>query len=190
MTARQRAILETHLGESGAAVERIAQAYRSAAWEFVDAGPWLRQRAKSDIEKSRRHFEEQEKLARDLIASLDWREPHDGMSELSSRAGYSLGWSALREHLAWLADVARQEAETHRRRRGRPSETGWRNKLINRVWDAYPPARATRTRGGHFEETIEMLLKWIGDEPEDVHDVVVAALGGEIRARHQAIWGT
>jgi hypothetical protein len=77
---------------------------------------------------------------------------------------------ALRAHL---------EGTTPRpTRRGRKPEE-WRDRLIALVFNLYPPGLAAKTADGHFEETIGMLLGYLGVEVNDVHSVVLDAL-----ARH------
>lgn len=186
LTADQLRHLREHLAdEFGAAAADIAadiaKVYFNATGK-MNGDAWLRELRPKEANRFKDHFEGMEKQARSLISAMEWCEPHGPMSELTSRAGYSLSWGPLRQWLDMLADTAGAEAATHKTgRRGRPREV-WRDELIRDVRDAYPPGAAAKTRGGNFERTIEMLLEWIGARTEDVHDVILRALGGKNRA--------
>lgn len=179
LTERQRATLGDHVGDVEV-TDRIASAFRLAAQGMI-YGEWLREVGPPQIKRLRRHHMRTAKLARELVAALDFEAPHGPMSELTSRAGYELSWETLRRGLERLEEVAEAEAATQTsRRRGRPS-LAWRDELIRSVLDAYPQGEAMLGRGSHFERTVEMLLSWLGDKPADVHDVVVRAVGGKSR---------
>jgi hypothetical protein len=64
------------------------------------------------------------------------------------------------------------------KKRGRPSATLLRNKLIRDIYGCYPASeKGHKNEGSHFELTIGMILKWVEyPAPTDIHSVVIRAL--------------
>jgi hypothetical protein len=52
----------------------------------------------------------------------------------------------------------------------------WRDRLIATVYHAYPPGTAKLSVGGHFEDTVALLLDMLNQPVSDVHNVVLGAL--------------
>lgn len=65
-------------------------------------------------------------------------------------------------------------APQHRGRGRRRLE--WRDRLVAVMWHAYPAGVATKSVGGHFEETIEILLRFLDRDVANVHGVIIEAL--------------
>jgi hypothetical protein len=57
-----------------------------------------------------------------------------------------------------------------------PPVLGWREQMIAVVRAHYPPGRASVTRDGHFETTIELLLEYLGEGLEDLHIQILRTL--------------
>jgi hypothetical protein len=68
-----------------------------------------------------------------------------------------------------------------KRGRGRPGTTKLRNALIARIYGHYPMReKGHKTEGSHFEQTVQIILKWIEPSPpEDVHSAIIRALGAK-----------
>ncbi len=82
-----------------------------------------------------------------------------------------------------LKKIARDtyQAISPKRGRGRPKTTQLRNELIARIFEYYPKLeKGHKTEGSHFEKTIQMILFMIEPSPpEDVHSVIIRALGAK-----------
>ena len=101
-------------------------------------------------------------------------------SELPTGAFSSLAdldWSRIDTDLGRVIEAATAEAEGSARQKGagRPPDE-FRDELIAVIYSAYPPGEGTKSRGSHFERTVEMVLGYIGREVEDVHGLIVKAL--------------
>jgi hypothetical protein len=88
-----------------------------------------------------------------------------------------LDWTAFDDALATVINSTRREVAAARpgSKRGRPPEE-WRDRLITVVFSVYPVGAAMKTTGSHFEETVRMLLEYLGRELEDIHSVTLDAL--------------
>lgn len=63
---------------------------------------------------------------------------------------------------------------------GRPSKR-WRDELIYLTYRLYPNGVASKTAGGHFEQTVEKVLGYLNSSINDLHKVVIASIRrGEI----------
>ena len=51
-----------------------------------------------------------------------------------------------------------------------------RDQLITTTFEIYPPGEATKREDSHFERTVRLLLRYIDQEIEDVHSLVIDAL--------------
>jgi hypothetical protein len=88
------------------------------------------------------------------------------------------GYEIFQDRLDFLIHCAERDIESLRvrdGRKGRPSFE-WRDSLIATVFHSYPKGKATKTDGSHFQQTIELLLQFLGREVENTHDVLVDAL--------------
>ena len=63
------------------------------------------------------------------------------------------------------------------------------------AYDVYPPGTAKIRPDSHFERTVRMLLRWLGEIPADgqdysarVHEAVLAAIGSDGRYPTRDLW--
>lgn len=94
--------------------------------------------------------------------------------------GGGFDWTALDAALSAvtkMADLRARQAETvaGTRGRGRPTELE-RDLLIAVIRRAYPSGKLPRGVGAHFEETVALVLGWIGRSVEDVHKTAQRAV--------------
>ncbi len=59
--------------------------------------------------------------------------------------------------------------------RGTPRDVH-RDNLIAMIYSLYPPGAAKKTQGSHFEQTVEMVLQFVGRDIQNIHGLVLAAL--------------
>ncbi len=183
MTDEQEEHLLEHLKEgfekdtaaAAAMLKQIKHAHRYAA-QSIEYEAWLKsERKKHPAKKAsngKSHFTKMAELARQLTGMLDLAEPHGPMSELTSRAGYSLDWSTTREHLQALASAADDEESP-------PTlKNRWRGDLIYMVAEIYGDA-AKISDSSPFEYTINLLLQHLESHSGDaaaIHQHVLTAL--------------
>lgn len=82
------------------------------------------------------------------------------------------------DELRAIVDDARIEAEWTsplRRRPGRPADNR-RAAIVLSAYRIYPRGAAKKTYGSHFEQTVAMLLRFIGHHITDVHGLIVRVL--------------
>ncbi|QRK06703.1 hypothetical protein JQX13_42615 [Archangium violaceum] len=126
------------------------------------------------LDDERRDMARVARAAKALQAALDKARPFMGEDDDGVE---TFGWGKFDAMLADLHKSATFWAKQQpARRRGRPRKQAWRDELITVVWNAYPAEHRKKTRDGHFERTIEMLLRFLGAPVEDVHLAVISAL--------------
>ncbi len=88
-----------------------------------------------------------------------------------------LDWERFDADLETIADSATAEAEwgAPQKGAGRPADES-RDKLISVVHNIYAEGVRSKSRGSHFERTVEMVLGHLDREVEDVHSLIVNAL--------------
>lgn len=125
------------------------------------------------LDDDRRHMVRVARAAKALQAALDKARPPMALEDDVE----TFGWEKFDATLAELHQTATLMAKGQpARRRGRPRKQAWRDELITVVWNAYPAEHRKKTRDGHFEHTVEMLLRFLGAPVEDVHVAVISAL--------------
>lgn len=60
-------------------------------------------------------------------------------------------------------------------KRGAPAKTA-KKTLIRQIYGYYPKGMARLTRGGHFEQTIRLLLSYVGENPSDAYNLILSAI--------------
>lgn len=84
---------------------------------------------------------------------------------------------ALSSDLMVIAQEVLQQIPK-KRGKGRPPETRCREELIKRVYGHYPKELRKKVAYNHFEQTVDMVLKWVEpDPPKDIHAAIIRALG-------------
>jgi hypothetical protein len=92
-------------------------------------------------------------------------------------SGERPAWAALIEPLRGVAQQAGIEADAYRPQAGAGRRADrWRDDLIATIYSVYPADTAKKTADSHFEQTVELVLGYIGREIENVHGLILAAL--------------
>jgi hypothetical protein len=177
----QRADLEHNLKEILAG-ESLNKGLIAVAIAFGEARIFIEHRheLKSLNDADREHFAAVLHHASALQALLSERRP---TRHLSSRlwAPFDEELSRLtlrfRTGLAAIAQSAAQHVWGTQLATG-PGRTPevWRDRLIATVYHVYPPGTAKKAQGSHFEDTVDLLLRMLGQPVSDVHSVVLGAL--------------
>jgi hypothetical protein len=110
------------------------------------------------------------------------------LKESALKIAESLHWSVFNlwerealpdEHqlLSFAAMLERKQAvyETLKRKQG-GQQKQHRDELISRIYSYYPNGSAKKTRGSHFEQTIEMVIGFLEPPPKDIHKTILNAM--------------
>lgn len=127
---------------------------------------------------ARRHYEQLAALARalrDELNDLHWETAPDG--DLLTRVLEDVERSSFEGALERLGRVGAglSEPRDRKRRRGAPP-VEWRDALIALVHAHYPEDRRAVAQFSHFEDTIALLLGYLGAEIENLHKQIVRTL--------------
>jgi hypothetical protein len=174
-TSQQRNELDAHLADViGSDTDRHRAIFIIGVQFFAARGyaknPKLQHKWNNYTVK---HFTKVSNQAMELRQSLAKRRPDLGLA--------GLDWSALDQMLSAVEASAHSMASSVRSVKAPPSNRGrrpeeWRDELIALVYGLYPPGKAVKTTGSHFESTVGMLLEWVGRDVEDLHGLVIDAL--------------
>jgi hypothetical protein len=119
--------------------------------------------ARARYAESRDHMARVARTTRDLQQALRLEHP------LWNTRG--IDWPALDALLDRVAASAEAESPQAAARRGQP-RMEWRDDLIALVHAHYPPDKLTVSWCSHFEETIRLVLGFLGEDIEDLHKQV------------------
>lgn len=101
-----------------------------------------------------------------------WRSAEDRREHIVLVGSAGIDWPALDKALEILAAAA--DERPTRGGRGRPS-VKWRDRLISVVRSVYPTGAPTGLNS-HFEQTVEMLLDFLGQDLQNVQRTIRSAL--------------
>lgn len=174
-TEDQQERLEVHLATKfdghangfSDAVFAIAEAFRYASVEIRYEDALRRERT-----ESRRHFARLVEHAAALRSSLATERPLWNTSEIN--------WKRLDADLETLIRSASVHAESKPAKRGAPP-LEWRDNLISVVFSVYPMSRAKKSDGSHFEQTVSLLLEFLGLPLSDPHKQIEQSLRRKTR---------
>jgi hypothetical protein len=149
-----RAHLRSGLDETQ--TERIVRVARCAcSWTVAERlnGPWWRDVTAQARSEYRRQFARIGSLAAEL---------RDVLLETGDGDVHRDEWyKRLSAELKALGDEATREAQRLTRKPGSPDSHHWRHSLIRAVYEAFPPGKAKKTMGSHFEMTVALLLTFV-----------------------------
>ncbi|WP_242344006.1 hypothetical protein [Anaeromyxobacter terrae] len=164
--------LADHLAGALDVLEAAQVFYAIEHW-FAALGVYTPE-VQDDAETSRRCCAEMEVHARGLRDAMRGETLID-RAGLCRAAG--IEWPDIEKFLETISQSAARLAEGPQPRgRGGAPPVEWREDLIALVHAHYPRGKATATRYGHFENTIELLLGYLGEELEDLHVQIVRTL--------------
>ncbi len=109
-------------------------------------------------------------LARNLRAELHAEHEAEGI------IAHGVDSPALDASLEKVIMMAARLAGASRPARRGPRTLGWREDLIGLVCAHYPPDKLSRARGSHFEETIAIVLRVLGESLGDLHSQIIRTL--------------
>ena len=177
LTADQEADLRAHLVPIlgvGEALERALFNLDCAcflATDHIESAKKVEAERKVAQETRRRHAHHKT-IAR-LAGKLRERlgiEPPEAASD-------DIDWATVDTLLARVAHAAATDASLTGPRRPGRTPLYWRDNLIAFAFACYPAGVALKSADSHFEQTVELLLGFLGHpDPANVHDALVDAL--------------
>jgi hypothetical protein len=109
-------------------------------------------------------------LARALRCELEAEREREGIIV------HGLDWPSLGASLERIATTAARLTGTPQAPKPGRRTLTWRENLIALVQAHYPSGKLSRSRGSHFEETIAMVLRFLGESLGDLHGQIIRTL--------------